>query len=64
MATVVQLGDALLSDLTDALTGKSHLCANLLQSALLATNTEALLDNLQLALFQHVTQYIVEVGGQ
>ena len=37
MAAVVQLGNALLTDLTDTLTGKPHLCTNLLQTALLAT---------------------------
>ena len=64
MAGVVELGDTLLTDLTDALTGKPHLCANLLKSALLAANAKALTHNLQLTVFEHAAQHVLQVAGQ
>ena len=51
MTTIVKLQDALLSDLTYALTGKAHLGTYLLKSALLTADTEALTYDLQLTLF-------------
>ena len=53
MATVMELGDALLTNLTDTLTGEPHLSTDLLEAALLAANAEALTDNLQFAVLKH-----------
>ena len=64
ITTVVQFGNALLTNLTHTLTGQSHLSTDLLETTFLTTDTEALLHNLQLTILQHVTQYIVEVGSQ
>ena len=61
MTTVVELGDALLTNLTDTLTGESHLSTNLFETALLTADAEALADNLQLAVLKHTTQHILEV---
>ena len=52
MAGVMELGDALLTDLADALTGESHLSTDLFESALLAANAEALANNLQLTVLK------------
>ena len=50
MTAVVQFSDALLSNLAHTLTGKSHLCADFLQTTLLTTNAKALTDDFQLTI--------------
>ena len=64
ITAVVQFGNALLTYLAHTLTGEPHLSTNLLETTLLATDTEALLHDLQLAVLQYVAQYIIEVRGQ
>ena len=64
IAAVVQLGNALLTDLAHTLTGKAHLSTYLLKTTLLTTNAEAFLYDLQFTVLQHVAQYIIEVRGQ
>ena len=51
MAAVMQLGDALFTNLTHTLTGKSHLCANFLQTTFLTSDTKTLTNDLQLTIF-------------
>ena len=64
MTAVVELCNALLTDLTHALTGESHLGTDLLKTTLLATDTEALTHDLQLTILQNTAEHILKVGGE
>ena len=64
MAAVVQLGNALLTDLTNTLTGKTHLSTNLLQTALLATYAEALANDFQFTVLQYTAQHVLQIRSQ
>ena len=64
MTAVVELGDALLTDLAHTLTGETHLSSNLLKTTLLATDTEALTYDLQLTILQHTAEHVLKVGGE
>jgi hypothetical protein len=58
----VKLGDALLADLTNTLASEAHLGTNLLETTLLASDTEALLYNLKFTILENVAQNVVEIG--
>ena len=64
MTAVVELGDALLTDLAHTLTGETHLSSDLLKTTLLATDTEALTYDLQLTILQHTAEHVLKVRGE
>ena len=61
MTAIVELQDALLTDLAYTLTGKAHLGTDLLKSALLTSDAEALTYDLQLTVFQDAAEHILEI---
>lgn len=63
VAAVAQLGDALLSDLSHALTCKTELVAYFLKALFLASYTEAFADDGYLSLFEHLAQYGIKLKG-
>ena len=54
ISALTNLLDSLLTNLANTLTGKTHLCPNLFQTLLLATDAETLGDNLYLTILQCV----------
>jgi hypothetical protein len=58
----VELGDTLLADLTNTLASEAHLGSNLFETTLLASDTEALFNDLKFTILENVAQNVVEIG--